>query len=167
MIGESVNVFRYNKVHSWILGAQTWYLQYLHIVPKNILSHLVGTDVNNLDVRVFACCENSTDLGIFSLQKLLHWHSLQLVNREWIAVYFDSFSLLNCAPSLFKLLHHLPPNEHLLSILFFNTFLGLSLEDVESERLLNFSCFRNQKSQVGIGNFCFVHSPAFLDGCRC
>ena len=53
----------------------------------------------------------------------------------------DPFSSLNLAPLLPELLHHLPPNKHVLCVLLLDALLSLLLEHVQPERFLNLSCF--------------------------
>jgi len=168
VVGKLLNIFRHQKLHSLIVWLrQTSDLQNLHIVSEDITSHLVGTNIDNLDVWVFARSKNSADLSVFTLQKLLHAHAFDFIDRE--RVYVDLYSPLqfNRWPFLFELFHHLSPNKHVIVVLFLDLCFGLLLKLEKTVRLLDHGGFLNQKSQISVSNSCFVHSPVLLNHYCC
>lgn len=68
VVREFLNVFWYQKLHSIVVWLwKTSYLQYLHIITKDIIGHLVGTNINDLDVWILTRSKNSAYLGVFTL----------------------------------------------------------------------------------------------------
>jgi hypothetical protein len=78
-----------------------------------------------------------------------------------------SFAFLYVVPLGLELLLHLLPHKQVLAVKFLDSVLRVLLENVIAECFLDFFGFLHQKSQISVGNFCFVHAPIFLDtGCR-
>jgi len=116
MIREFFDILWDYKLHAGILSWESWDLQNFHVVTQNILSHLVGAHIDDLNVRIFASRKNSWDLGVFSLQKLFHGHSFEFVDWERVDMDLHSFALFDLTPFLFEFGHHLAPHEHVLSV---------------------------------------------------
>ena len=78
----------------------------------------------------------------------------------------NSFTFFNVVPLRLKLLLHLLPHKQVLVVKFLNFVLHVLLENVIAECFLDFFGFLHQKSQISVGNLCFMHAPIFLDaGC--
>ena len=105
------------------------------------MCHLVRTNIYDFNVWVLPRCEDSADLGVLSLEKFLHAHAFDLVDRERVDVYLHSFSLFDLTPLLFELFHHLSPYEHVVVVLGLYLSLSLFLKLVQAVCLLNHSSF--------------------------
>ena len=66
MIGELIDVFWRHKVNALRAALNVTDFKDLCVVTKHIRCHLEWRHVDDIDIRVFRC-ENSADLGIFSL----------------------------------------------------------------------------------------------------
>ena len=66
MTGEPVNIFRHYELYPVAGCVDAANLQYLHIVSHHIRSHLEGTHVNDIYVRVLHC-KNSAELRVLTL----------------------------------------------------------------------------------------------------
>lgn len=122
MAREFLDVLWYNKLDAVCLGVEPGNLENFHVIPEDILCHLVGTNVDDVDVWILTRGKDAAYLGIFFLKKLLHTHPLNLVDRERVDMDFDPFALFDLRPFLFELFHHLLPDEHILSVLFLYHF---------------------------------------------
>lgn len=166
MVRKLFNVFGDDEVHSVGDAILVPYFKDLHIVAQNIWGHLVWRDVDDFNVRVFGG-KNPAQLSIFSLQKLLHRDAFHFIYAKRVNVNFNPLPTLDCRPSISELLHHLLPNKQGLIRDLFNPIFCLFLELIEAETPLNDSCFCHQELKISVGNFRFMHSPAFLDdSCR-
>ena len=68
---ELLNVIRHNDIESGLRILDFPNLQDLHVVTHYIIGHLEGRHINHVYERVFQA-EYATDLGILSLEELLH-----------------------------------------------------------------------------------------------
>ena len=147
VVWKLLNVFWYQKLHSFIVRLwQTSNLQNLHIVSQNIIGHLVRTNIDYLNVWVFSRGENSADLGVFTLQKLLHAHAFDFIDGERVDVDLYSPFKFDCCPFLFELFHHLSPDKHVVVVSLLHLSFSLLLKLEKTVSLLDHSGFLDQES---------------------
>lgn len=73
-----IDIIRCQNIKPTIWVINVSYFKDLHIVTDYIICHLEGRNINYIYIRIFNT-KDSTDLSIFSLQKLFHGYSLQLI----------------------------------------------------------------------------------------
>jgi len=78
VVGKLLTVLRDDKLNTRADVVEIANFQDLHVVAGHIRGHLVWRNVDDIDVRVLGC-KDPADLGIFTLDKLLHRHTLKLV----------------------------------------------------------------------------------------
>ena len=77
---KSVDVVRHYNVQTTLRAVDLTNLKDLHIIAEHIAGHLEGRDIDHLNVWIFQA-EDSTELGVLTLQELLHGDPLEFLNR--------------------------------------------------------------------------------------
>ena len=79
MVRESLDVLRYDEVHTFHTIVDVTDFEDFGVVAQHVWRHLEGRHVDDVDVGVL-CGEDSTDLGVFALEELIHGDALGLLD---------------------------------------------------------------------------------------
>jgi len=80
MMWESIYIIWNQNVETALGRIDLTNLKDLHIIAEHIAGHLEGRDIDHLNVWIFQA-EDSTELGVLTLQELLHGDPLEFLNR--------------------------------------------------------------------------------------
>ena len=81
MVWEALNVLRDDKLDAFHTVLYVTNLENLSVVSQYIRGHLEGRHIDYVHIWVLSS-ENAADLGVFSLQELVHGDAFRFFNRQ-------------------------------------------------------------------------------------
>lgn len=140
MLIELGVVFRNDQVEAFAGVFNFDQLQYLHVVFIDFRRHRKRTDVDNVNVWIFAR-EDSHDLRVLLLLQLCDRHAFEVADGVGVYVDLHALHLFNFWPAALELCLHLSPHVHRLVVDLIDLHLRRLFQLVQSELTLDNSGF--------------------------
>lgn len=164
-MGELVSVLRDYNIDPGIGVFNLPNFKYLHVVPCHIISQRKGTHIDHIHIRVLYC-EQSRNLSIFPLQKLLHADAFHLAVADRVNVDLYPAPFFYLVPLDLEFFLHLSPEHQRVHVDVFHSLLCLLLEKEQAEAPLDDGGFLHEEAKLAISRMCLIHAPILLDGDR-